>query len=306
MTALCTVRAYRLPALLATLGAVGLVTLGLSAAALPAHAGAPPLQLPRPSQKSELSQQVGLTKIAVVYSRPGVKNRVIWGDLVPYDKVWRTGANEATQFSVSTDVKLNGHPLPAGNYSLHTIPGQSTWTVIINKVADQWGSYDYKESEDALRFTTTPVAHEMTEWMQFSFTNLAVDKATLVLDWEKLRVPIEITVDTVGQAMTAARAAMAALDAKDDGTARRCAQFAFDNNQDLDEAMTWVDKSIAIKPGWLNLRLKANVMAKRGQFKDAAQLGQRSIELGKTPEQGASADDLDRLAKQVAEWKAKG
>lgn len=270
-----------------------------------AHAAAAPLQLPRPSQKSELSQVVGLTKISLIYSRPGVKNRVIWGDLVPYDKVWRTGANEATQFSVSTDVKLNGQPLKAGSYSLHTIPGKSSWTVIINKVADQWGSYDYKEGEDALRFTTTPLAHEMTEWMQFSFTDIAVDKATLVLDWEKVRVPIEITVDTVGQAMIAARAAMASLDPKDDGTARRCAQFAFDNNQAPDEAMQWVDKSIAIKPGWLNLRLKANMLAKAGQYKDAAQYGQRSIEAGKVKGEEAPAEDMDRLAKLVAEWKTK-
>jgi len=289
------------PVLLTTL--IALTPLG---GASRAFAAAAPLQLPRPSQKSELNQVVGLTKISLIYSRPGVKNRTIWGDLVPYDKVWRTGANEATQFSVSTDVKLNGQALKAGSYSLHMLPTKGNWTVIINRVADQWGSYDYKESEDALRFNVTPVPHEMTEWMQFSFTDLAVDKATLVLDWDKLRVPIEITVDTVGQAMIAARAAMASLDAKDDGTARRCAQFAFDNNQAPDEAMQWVDKSIAIKPGWLNLRLKANMLAKQGKYKDAATFGQRSIDSGKVKGEEAPAEDMDRLAKLVAEWKAKG
>lgn len=301
MLACPTRRRVLAPVLLTTL--IALAPIG---GASRAFAAAAPLQLPRPSQKSELSQVVGLTKLSLIYSRPGVKNRVIWGELVPYDKVWRTGANEATQFSISTDVKLNGQSLPAGSYSLHTLPTKGNWTVIINKVADQWGSYDYKESEDALRFNVTPVPHEMTEWMQFSFTDIAVDHATLVLDWEKLRVPIEITVDTIGQAMTAARAAMAALDAKDDGTARRCAQFAFDNNQAPDEAMQWVDRSIAIKPGWLNLRLKANMLAKAGRYPDAVQFGQRSIEAGKVKGEEAPAEDMDKLAKLVAEWKAKG
>src|SRR5437899_746922 len=109
------------------------------------------LRTPRPSPKASVMQTVGLTDVTIVYSRPGVKGREIWGALVPYDKVWRTGANEATTFAVSDDVMINGQPLPKGTYSLHTIPGKDEWTIIFNKDAGQWGSFSYDEAKDALR-----------------------------------------------------------------------------------------------------------------------------------------------------------
>jgi len=273
----------------------------LVAAALIANASsAAELQLPRPSQKAQVMQTVGLTDVTITYSRPGVKGRVIWGGLVPYDKVWRTGANEATDITFSTDVKVNGQPLPAGTYSLHTIPTQGDWTVIFNKQADQWGSYSYDEKEDALRIQVKAQPHAFNEWMEFSFPDIAVDKATVALDWEKLRVAFEIQVETVEHALASARAAMASLAPDDQQTAYRCASFAFDNNVALDEARQWVDKSISIKETWLNLRLKANMMAKEGNTAEAIQFGEKAIAVGKT---GAPADEVAKIEKQVAEWK---
>ena len=108
------------------------------------------LQLPRVSQKATVMQRVGLTDVTIVYSRPGVKNREIWGGLVPYDKVWRTGANEATTLSVSTDVTIEGTKVPAGTYSLYTLPGKDEWTLILNKTSKQWGT-DYDASQDLTR-----------------------------------------------------------------------------------------------------------------------------------------------------------
>jgi len=256
------------------------------------------LQLPRPSQKAQVMQTVGLTDVTINYSRPGVKGRVIWGGLVPYDKVWRTGANEATVITFSTDVKVNGQPLAAGTYSLHTIPTKSDWTVIFNKKADQWGSYSYDEKEDALRVQVKAQSHEFTEWMAFSLPDIAVDKATVALDWENLRVPFEIQVETVEHALASARAAMASLAADDQQTAFRCANFAFENNVAPDEARQWVDKSISIKETWLNLRLKANMMAKDGKIAEAIQYGEKAIAVG-----GAPADEVAKIEKQVAEWK---
>ena len=256
------------------------------------------LQLPRTSQKAQVMQTVGLTDVTITYSRPGVKGRVIWGGLVPYDKVWRTGANEATDITFSTDVKVNGQPLPAGTYSLHTIPTKSDWTVIFNKKADQWGSYSYDEKEDALRVQVKAQPHEFTEWMQFSLPDIAVDKATVALDWEKLRVPFEIQVETVDHALASARAAMASLAADDQQTAYRCASFAFENDVALDEARQWVDKSISIKETWLNLRLKANMMAKEGKTAEAIQFAEKAIAVG-----GAPADEIAKIEKQIAEWK---
>jgi hypothetical protein len=229
-----------------------------------------------------------------------VKGRVIWGGLVPYDKVWRTGANEATAITFSTDVKVNGQPLPAGTYSFHTIPTQGDWTLIFNKKADQWGSYSYDEKEDALRVQVKTQPHEFTEWMEFSLPDIAVDKATVALDWEKLRVPFEIQVETIEHALASARAAMASLAPDDHQTAFRCASFAFQNNVAPDEARQWIDKSISIKETWLNLRLKADMMAKEGKTAEAIQFGEKAIAVGKAD---APADEIAKIEKQVAEWK---
>lgn len=275
----------------------------VAAVSLPARAQQPPaLTLPRPSQKGTVEQRVGITDVKIVYSRPGVKNRVIWGELVPYDKVWRTGANEATTITFSADVKVNGHPLPAGTYSLHTIPTRGDWTVIFNRKAEQWGSYSYDDKEDALRIPVTPVAHEATEWMTFSFPVIGVDKATVALDWEKLRVPFELEFDTVNQCLTACRQAMAELKADDNGTAYRCAAFAFDNNVALDEAARWLDKAISIKPTWLAHRLKANMLAKNGDTAGAIEHAGKAIEVGKVDK--APDDELAKLEKLIVDWKA--
>jgi hypothetical protein len=260
------------------------------------------LKLPRPSPKTSVMQTVGLTDVTITHSRPGVKGRVIWGELVPYDKVWRTGANEATSITFSTDVKVNGHPLKAGTYSLHTIPTKGEWTVIFNTQAEQWGSYAYNDSADALRIQVTPQAHEFTEWMQFSFPDLSAEKATVALDWEKLRVSFEIEVKTIDQALANARAAMAALEPDDDMTAFRCASFAHLNNVAPGEATAWIDKSISIKETWLNLRLKADMMAKEGKLEDAIEFGERAIKVGK---KDGPPDEIAKIEKQVTEWKAK-
>jgi hypothetical protein len=273
----------------------------VAAATLADVSSAADLQLPRPSQKAQVMQAVGLTDVTITYSRPGGKGRVIWGGLVPYDKVGRTGANEATDLTFSTDVTVNVKPLPAGTYSIHTIPTKKDWTVIFTKKADQWGSYSYDEAEDALRVQVKTQPHEFTEWMEFSLPDIAVDKATVALDWEKLRVPFEIQVETVELALANARAAMASLAADDWQTAYRCASFAFQNNVALDEAWQWLDKSISIKETWLNLRLKADVLAKEGKTAEAIQSGEKAIAVGQGD---APADEIAKIEKQVAEWKS--
>jgi tetratricopeptide (TPR) repeat protein len=281
-----------------TLSALVAVSLaaGLSSGALAAD-----LKLPRPSPKAEVIQTVGITDFRITYSRPGVKGRTIWGELVPYDKVWRTGANEATTFTASTDVKIAGQPLPAGSYSLHTIPTAGAWTIIFNKASDLWGSYAYNDSLDVLRVQVTPVAHEATEWMTFSFPEIGVETATLALDWDKLRVAIPIQVETVTTALASVRAAMASVAADDATTPFRAADFAFNNNVALEDAMVWVDQAIAIKPSWLNLRLKANMLAKQGKTKEAIAAMEQAIEVGKNC---APPEEIAKLETTVKEWKS--
>lgn len=259
------------------------------------------LTLPRVSQKASVMQTVGLTDVTIMYNRPGVKGRVIWGGLVPYDKVWRTGANEATTITLSQAVKINGQPLPAGTYSFHTIPGKTSWTLIFNKTAEQWGSYDYDASKDALRIQVTPVTGPNQEWMAFSFSDVSTDGATVELAWEKLRVPFKIEADTRTQAMASIDKALSG-EVKDWEDPYSAASYAFNSNLGNANAMKWVDQSISLKETYWNLRLKAAILEKDGKRKEAIALGEKAIEVGKQAKDDAG--EISKTEKQVAEWKA--
>ena len=157
---------------------------------------APPLALPEASQAATASQRIGLTDITVKYHRPAVRQRTVWGDLVPYDQVWRAGANQNTVLSFSTPFSVGGQQLPAGDYGLHMIPTKAEWTVILNKESTAWGSFFYDQAKDAVRFTTRPQPAEFQEYLAYTFESPGPAGVTLTLHWEKVALPIPITVDT--------------------------------------------------------------------------------------------------------------
>jgi hypothetical protein len=149
----------------------------------------------RASLNASVMQRIGVdTDITIVYCRPGVKGREIWGGLVPYNNIWRAGANENTTFEVSKDLLVNGQKLAAGKYGLHMIPGEKEWTIIFSKDNSAWGSFSYDQSKDALRVTATPKQSPHQEWLMYGFENLAGTSATAYLWWEKLKVPFEVKV----------------------------------------------------------------------------------------------------------------
>lgn len=149
----------------------------------------------RISPKAEVMQVVGFTEVRIIYSRPGVKGREIWGGLVPYNQVWRAGANEATKFIFSSDVLIEGKPLKAGSYSFFTIPGKNEWTLIFNKIADQWGAFEYNEAQDALRIKVKPEnSSTFQEWLTYTITRTSDYSAVVRLEWEKLKVPFKVEV----------------------------------------------------------------------------------------------------------------
>ncbi len=139
-------------------------------------------------------QTVGFTDVRIVYSRPGVKGRTIWGKLVPYDAVWRAGANEATKITFSTDVTIEGKKLKKGSYSFFAIPGKNGWTIIFNKVADQWGAFEYNESEDALRIKVKTEKGNWQEWLAYTISKTSDTAAIIRLEWEKIKVPFKVEV----------------------------------------------------------------------------------------------------------------
>jgi hypothetical protein len=140
------------------------------------------------SPAKSATAKVGDNQVTINYSSPSVKGRTIWGDLVPYDKVWRTGANNATTLEVSKDCKVGGKDLKAGKYGLFTIPGKDSWTIIVNSVADQWGAYSYDKAQDVFRFTAKPMKADKTEM----FTIAVSDAGKVTLTWDELSVPFEI------------------------------------------------------------------------------------------------------------------
>jgi len=142
----------------------------------------------RPSPPAKVEQKVGSAQITIEYSRPSVKGREVFGGIVPYGKVWRTGANEATTFTTDKDITINGKKLPAGTYGLFTIPGEKEWTIIFNKNAKQWGSGNYKEEEDQLRVTAKPQSTAATEM----FTITVDEKGKAVISWDKTMVAFTI------------------------------------------------------------------------------------------------------------------
>jgi hypothetical protein len=275
----------------------------VSAAALMAVAGAalaqpPGLNLPRPSPNATVSQLVGVTKISLQYSSPGIKDRKIWGELVPYGEVWRTGANENTTITFSTPVKIGGKELPAGIYGLQTIPTEGDWTVIFSKDADEWGAFSYKPENDALRIQVKPqnVAAPL-ERMAFTFEDTTDTSTKVVLRWEKLRVPFQIDVDTPTLAVNAAK------DAVRWQTPFQAANYCIQNNTCLDEAGRWLDASIALQENFANLRAKAMLLAKKNDTKGAAAYGEKALAAAKTAQQPPNAQQVKDLEGMVADWK---
>lgn len=258
----------------------------------------PQVKYPRPSQKGSVMQAIGNTDMTIVYSRPGVKGRQIWGALVPYDKVWRTGANEATTISFSDDVQINGQQLPKGTYSLHTIPGKDSWTLIFNKVADQWGSYKYEQAQDALRVTAKPEKAPFTEWLTFEVPQLSSDKAAVALRWENVVVPFVVETGTTAKTAAAARAAVAAAKPDDWRTPFRAAQFAWDNGMP-DDAQKYLDQALKANENINTLWLKARMLQKQGRTADAVRTGEMAV-----AKAGPSdAEFAGEIRKELDSWK---
>jgi hypothetical protein len=258
------------------------------------------LDLPRPSPSAKVTQVIGLTEITVDYSSPAVKGRPIWGTLVPYDQMWRTGANQATKITFSRDVTFGDKPVPAGTYALFTIPSKGAWTVILNKKADQSGTArDYKADLDLVRFQVHTKAASHRERMTFLFSDFTDDKGTLDLEWDKARVSIPIRVDTEEQAL-------ANITKGIDGAWRtyaNAARYLGETKKDYDTGLKYIDQSLGLKEDWFNLWIKATLLAGKGKTKDAIAVGEKAYTLG----QKADFFFLEpEIKKTLAEWKKKG
>jgi hypothetical protein len=268
----------------------------LAFAALPARAE---LELPRVSPAATVVQTVATTEMSMQYSRPGVKGRVIWGDLVPYDKMWRTGANEATTFKTSGDIMVGGQKLPAGTYALFTIPGKDKWSVTFNSQAEQWGAFEHDASKDVVTVQVKPTAAPHEEWMRFTFENLSNKGGDLVLRWEKIALAIPLEVDIM-PILASVKSAMAEVKKDDWRTPYRAASFCMDYDVATAEGRTWAEQSTKVEENYFNVSLLARYMAAAGKTKPAITLAEKAIVLGKKAERPVETAATERL---VAQWK---
>jgi hypothetical protein len=242
----------------------------------------PQVQFPAPSPGCTLKQRVGLTDIEVVYSRPGVKGRAIFGGIVPYGEVWRTGANASTKVSFSTPVKLDGHAVPAGTYALFTIPGAEEWTIILSKDTKIFGAFGYSEANDLLRFKTKPIAFaQKVESFTIDINDIRDESAVMVLLWDQTLVPVRIEVDVNSTVLPAIEAAMASPEKKSAQFYFQAASYYFDHDQDLKKALGWLDSGLQGKPqiAFELLFLKAKILAKQGDKDGAIAAAKESNEL---------------------------
>jgi hypothetical protein len=255
------------------------------------YAQAPRISFPAASPGATLTQRVGLTDIEINYNRPGAKGRTIFGGLVPYDQVWRTGANTATKITFSTPVKLNGTEVPAGTYELFTIPGTNEWTVIIHQNLSQWGSYSYDPKNDVARIKARPVAlAEHVESLDISVNDLRDESATLAISWEKVRVPVAVTVDVKSVLVPQIEAVMAA------GGERlpyaQAAMYYLENDLDLAKAAAWMDAAVAAQPDAFYLVYrKALIQEKQGDRAGALATARKSLEAARQAPSPAMRDE---------------
>jgi hypothetical protein len=254
-------------------------------------------EMPSPSPKARVEQRVGITDVSIDYSSPGVKGRKIWGELVPYDKVWRAGANAPTKLTVSRDFSFGGTAVKAGSYSVFVTPGKKTWTVALN--SDLTAAQDsHDDKNDMARAMVTPQAlPAVRERLLYLFSDTQDDRVNIDLEWERVRIRVPLIIDT--KAFVTAGLEKAIADAwRPHATA---ASYYFEGG-DLNRAVTLIDKSIAIESNWRNEWLRAQIQGKKGNKAEATASANRALSLGKG-DQNFERNVQPNIVKALAGWK---
>ena len=257
-----------------------------------AAANARAIKMPAPSPTQMIKQDFGVSSIELIYSRPAIKNRKVFGDLVPFGKVWRTGANSATRLKFADDVMIGGQPLKAGEYALFTIPNQDEWEIIINKGSANWGT-NYVQADDILRVKVKPMALDKSvESFTMQFANLKANSTELHIMWDKTAVAIPITTDVESKVMAQINNVMT----KDNRPYFEAAMYYMESGKDMNQALSWLDKAVELRPTafWMHHQ-RANALAKLGKKAEAKAAAEKSMALAKEQKN----DDYVRLNEKL-------
>lgn len=260
------------------------------------------VKTPAASPSAKVMQTVGMTEVEVAYSRPSMRGREIFGGLVPFDKMWRTGANASTKLTINNDIAIGGNDLKKGTYAVYTIPGKDEWTIVIHKNVTHWGIGGYKADEDAFRFTAKPTALETAvETFTIGFSNIGLGTANLDISWENTMVSFEIDTKVDALVQGSIEKTLAGPSMND---YYQAAAYNLMADKDLDQALEWIN--MAMEKGgnekfWM-VRRKALIESKLGKYKDAIS----SAKLSKDLAEKAGNDDYVRMNEaSIKEWKKK-
>lgn len=266
----------------------------LSAAAIAVTATLSAQDLPQPSPRGEVEQIVGLTKVEVEYNRPNARGRKVFGEVVPFDKVWRTGANKCTSIELDGPVMVEGQLLKPGKYSVFTIPGKESWQVIFNSNTELWGEGDRKPEEDVLTVKVKAMeVKEPVETFTIGFSNVTDDKANMDMSWEHTRISIELYADATEKAMDNIKKAMAD-DKVTFGTYHSSARFLLDRKMKPEQALEWAEKSVKMESRYWNVYTLALAYEANGKTKEAIM----QAEVTKKLATEAKADGYVRMAEE--------
>ena len=250
------------------------------------------LELPLLSQHALVSQRIGLTDINISYHRPLANGRKIFGTVVPYGRVWRAGANENTTIEFTDPVTIEGKPLDKGVYGLHMIPNEDHWTIIFSKNSTSWGSFTYDQKEDALRVDVKPQAAEAHDALSYDFDNLKADSAVITMRWDRVAVPFQIGVNVKDTTLVSLRNQLRGLVQFDWSGWNDGANYLLDSKMNLDDALSWCDRSIGIEERYDNLLTKSRVLTALNRTQEATATREKALNV-------ASALQMHFYARQL-------
>jgi tetratricopeptide (TPR) repeat protein len=252
------------------------------------------IKTPAPSPTQTIKQDFGISSVELIYSRPSMKGRKVFGDLVPWGKVWRTGANSATRIKFADDVTFGGQTLKAGEYALYTVPNEKEWEIIINKGSANWGT-DYKQEDDVIRVKAkSSKLDDAVESFTMQFANVKPSTAELQIMWDKTSVSVPFSTDVESKVMAQINNAMN----KDNRPYFQSAMYYMDNGKDLNQALAWFDKAAEMNPNayWIQHQ-RANALAKLGRKQEAKDAAEKSMKMAKEQKN----EDYVRLNEKLIE-----
>lgn len=258
------------------------------------------IQMPQASPSANISQKIGLTDVSIEYSRPSMRGRKIFGELVPYGEVWRTGANAATIITFKTEVKIEGNNVPAGVYALYAIPGKNEWTIILSSNTKLWGAVGYNQEDDFLRFKVKPgKTGQKYETMEINFVDITDTGTSVAIKWENTRVKFRIETEVDSIVMAQIKELVLDQEPENPGLYYQAANYYFTNNKDMNQAFDWINKSVSSDPKYWTVHLKAKIELALGKKKEAIESAQKSMEMAREAKNPDYVGLNERLIKSI-------